>query len=302
MTDAGEFRSLADLGIASIGLKSDGKAYVTANGDVTVFGQSTFTKADGSGGLAADASFAAASLQNSAVKADQIRSGNLTTSIVAAALVGLVVEENPAAAYDNGNNTPDRVVSENAPAADSFKTVAIADLQDNLVQSASTPSHDFVQSFGEVESSARAVDDSDFFADIHDAPLSQISELLANSSEPQTPGIANSVFAFGGGDSVMHSMLDMAAADVKPASNDNLATTTLDDVVRGAMPDNMVDRLIEAFDADLGEPSVGSGIADNAGYLLQVINQSVTNFQAHSGIGIEPAGPTFQDMMALNNG
>ena len=58
--DAGEFRSLGDMGIKSIGLTSDGKSYSAAGGDVTVHGESTFTWADGSIGAVADASFAIA--------------------------------------------------------------------------------------------------------------------------------------------------------------------------------------------------------------------------------------------------
>ena len=58
--DAGEFKSLADLGITSINLTSDGKVYAAAGGDVTVHGETTFTRADGTTGVAADASFAVA--------------------------------------------------------------------------------------------------------------------------------------------------------------------------------------------------------------------------------------------------
>ena len=60
VSDVGEFRSLSDMGIASIGLTSDGKSYSAAGGDVTVHGESTFTWADGSTGAVADASFAIA--------------------------------------------------------------------------------------------------------------------------------------------------------------------------------------------------------------------------------------------------
>jgi large repetitive protein len=221
VTDAGEFRSLSDAGIVNIGLVSDGIAYAAAGGEVAVAGQSTYIKADGSMGIVADAAFAtAASATSQARSSDQIRSGNLTTSIVAAALIGLVVGENPVAAHDNGNDMPGRVLSENTPVADSFEPVIITDPQDNLVQSAFTPSHDFVRSIGEVESSTRSIEDPDFFADIHDAPLSQMSELLADSTEPQTPNMASTAFAVGG-DSVMHSMLDMAAFRPSIAGNDN---------------------------------------------------------------------------------
>jgi large repetitive protein len=58
VTDAGEFQTLTEAGITSIGLVSDGKAYTAADGDVVVAGQSTFTRADGSTGIVADVAFA----------------------------------------------------------------------------------------------------------------------------------------------------------------------------------------------------------------------------------------------------
>ena len=58
VNDAGEFRTLAEAGIASINLTSDGKAYSAAGGDITVHGETVYTRTDGSTGTAADASFA----------------------------------------------------------------------------------------------------------------------------------------------------------------------------------------------------------------------------------------------------
>ena len=58
VSDAGEFQTLGEAGIASISLVSDGVAYTAANGDVTVAGSSTYTRADGTTGTVADAAFA----------------------------------------------------------------------------------------------------------------------------------------------------------------------------------------------------------------------------------------------------
>ncbi|MGD9665029.1 MAG: VWA domain-containing protein, partial [Novosphingobium sp.] len=57
VADAGEFRSLADLGITEIQLTSDGEAYVAADGDVAVAGTATVTLSDGSTTTLADATF-----------------------------------------------------------------------------------------------------------------------------------------------------------------------------------------------------------------------------------------------------
>ena len=85
VAEAGEFRSLSDAGIASIALQSNGISYSTANGDVFVHGELTFTRADGSTGILADASFAtgsAAQLQ----QREQVQSN----ALVAASLIALV--------------------------------------------------------------------------------------------------------------------------------------------------------------------------------------------------------------------
>jgi hypothetical protein len=58
VSDAGEFHTLTELGITSINLTSDGQVTSEAGGDVTVLGEGTYTLADGSTGLLADAVFA----------------------------------------------------------------------------------------------------------------------------------------------------------------------------------------------------------------------------------------------------
>jgi hypothetical protein len=64
--EGGEYHSLAELGIVSINLTSDGQATTAANGDVIVFGQTTYTRADGSTGTAADVGFALAAISAAA--------------------------------------------------------------------------------------------------------------------------------------------------------------------------------------------------------------------------------------------
>jgi len=67
VTDAGEFRTLAEAGIVSLSLTSDGNARTAANGDVVVHGETRYVRADGSTGIAADAAF----VTGGAVKEDQ---------------------------------------------------------------------------------------------------------------------------------------------------------------------------------------------------------------------------------------
>ncbi|OWF65919.1 hypothetical protein B6A14_09180 [Polynucleobacter hirudinilacicola] len=56
--DAGEFQTLADRGIASLSLTSDGQVSLAANGDVIIHGETTFTTTDGTAHIAQDVSFA----------------------------------------------------------------------------------------------------------------------------------------------------------------------------------------------------------------------------------------------------
>lgn len=55
--DTGEFVSLKDAGITAINLITDSQAYSAAEGDVKIFGSSTFVKADGSTALVQDVGF-----------------------------------------------------------------------------------------------------------------------------------------------------------------------------------------------------------------------------------------------------
>jgi hypothetical protein len=55
--DAGEFKSLADAGIVRFNLTSNGEVGFAANGEVQVNGVTSFTKVDGSVGIAHDAQF-----------------------------------------------------------------------------------------------------------------------------------------------------------------------------------------------------------------------------------------------------
>ena len=57
-TEAGEFKMLKKVGIVSLDLNSNGESYRTANDQVTVHGESSFTYRDGSQGLLGDVSLA----------------------------------------------------------------------------------------------------------------------------------------------------------------------------------------------------------------------------------------------------
>jgi hypothetical protein len=64
-TEAGEFKTLDEMGIASLGLTSNGQSYSAANGQVSVHGEANFTYQDGSQGLVGDVSLAIGGPANS---------------------------------------------------------------------------------------------------------------------------------------------------------------------------------------------------------------------------------------------
>ncbi len=81
VADAGEFTSLADAGIVSIGLVSNEVDAEAANGDVGIFGSSSFTFADGSTGVVADTAFATGASNDN----DQNRTNQRTAEVATVA-------------------------------------------------------------------------------------------------------------------------------------------------------------------------------------------------------------------------
>ena len=123
VSDAGEFKSLAEMGITSIDLTSDGKTYVAANGDVVVHGETSFTWSDGSTGVVADASFAVSGLTGDGGAATD--TGDVMGSLLSLAAVA------PASSDEAGQSVSDDPASILQALDDSNATNFI----DNLVNS-----------------------------------------------------------------------------------------------------------------------------------------------------------------------
>lgn len=118
VVDAGEFKSLTAMGIAAINLTADGKGYTAANGDVTVLGEASFVRTDGTKGTVGDVMFATGAKASDTSKTDSTASG-FNQALVAASLVAAagaaehVTEQQPAPAP--AETAPP--VTETAPAA-----------------------------------------------------------------------------------------------------------------------------------------------------------------------------------------
>ena len=100
VTDAGEFRSLVDAGITSIGLTSDGQGYAAAGGDVQVSGEARYTRADGSQGAVGDATFRTGTARepDDVQRAAQAATAQALAASVVAASLAAVVDPAPARA------------------------------------------------------------------------------------------------------------------------------------------------------------------------------------------------------------
>jgi hypothetical protein len=89
VTDPGEFRSLIEAGIVSISLVSNGKSYTAANGDVVVFGETTFSKSDGTTGIVGDVAFTTGRQLTDSQKtvANGTATAGIASALVAAGLI-----------------------------------------------------------------------------------------------------------------------------------------------------------------------------------------------------------------------
>ena len=95
VTDPGELQTLTEAGIVSIGLVSDSRGYVTAEGQVIVRGEALYLRSDGSTARLADAAFAT-NFANDAQRALLSGSTAMSAALVAAGLVAAL----PLAAAD----------------------------------------------------------------------------------------------------------------------------------------------------------------------------------------------------------
>jgi hypothetical protein len=99
VVDGGELHSLAEAGITSISLVSDGQSYSAANGDVSVAGSATYTRVDGTTGTVADAMFARSSAAKSAAQeVDRVAANSNSIALAAAVAAAGVVASSAAAA------------------------------------------------------------------------------------------------------------------------------------------------------------------------------------------------------------
>jgi hypothetical protein len=153
------------------------------------------------------------------------------------------------------------------------------------------------------DSSLRAADDDNAAATVDAQPFTPLSDGFTGGAD--VVDIADLLPSASpmGSDAIMHNILDLAAAGLTVASNDNPVQLAIENVVDEALPDSMIDRLVEAFEADADAPVVsGDSASDSSGYLVELINQSVSSSPDFATIHIDPFGSQYNDMANTNNG
>ncbi|HEY5459914.1 MAG TPA: hypothetical protein VIJ81_10640, partial [Sphingomicrobium sp.] len=185
VVDAGEFASLTARGIASINLSSDGVGYSAAGGEVEVAGSSTYTRADGSTGVIADASFLTGDRAASEQR-DLNGSGSTIAIAAAVAAAGLAASQATAAPADDHADQ-----AEDAPAAQASASVAPAASDDSADASRSALSNESKEAANDDASSSASsnlADDSQSHHSLDDgqasAPASSSGPAADNDQGP----------------------------------------------------------------------------------------------------------------------
>ncbi len=143
------FETLTQLGVSSIKLTSDGISYSAANGDVTVLGEASFERTDGSKGTVGDALFATAKDGDYTKPADttasSINQALLAASLVAVAGATETVEQQPAPTVTESHTTvSDPVPTTTTSASDPTSTTdaapaTVASTEDQTTHTADQP-------------------------------------------------------------------------------------------------------------------------------------------------------------------
>ncbi len=274
VADDGEFRTLDQAGIVAIDLVSDGEAYTTANGSVHVFGESSYTLADGTIRTVADAAFA----RTGSVKAQDrpVTAMPLADALVAASLITM------AQGAQASERMPTRVLADDEPL---LETVDEGAAHANVAE---TGAGTAAQNPGtEVTPAARAADSATHHADEAFEVVASIADAGYSGwrSEDMTAkdgGSSDALFdapsATPGAASAMDGllMLGLAAAEAVAAqaasvsAPDPAASAVLAEVLDEG---NAIDRLIDAL-AD--SPAIELAHTGNPAFdLAQLLEQKV---------------------------
>ena len=277
VSEAGEFRSLSELGITSVGLESDGNSYFAANGDVLVQGEATVIR-NGASYALADAAFATATIDRRTAEV-----------VVATAAAGALLAPELAAANDLGGNADEPVASmtfdlESAATeagSDSSSGNASPTTAALLLDGGAPPSDD-------VASAARHLDDPvmpDTFATTQDedndaTPVGSSSEAVADFAGPSV-----GLFEFDGGEALMDAILVGASPETSALQTHDFAS--LQDALAQVADEAAVDAIVSRYtDAGAGIASSTPGETSS-----QVLIEALDTHLVFAGMGVQAPDP-----------
>jgi hypothetical protein len=258
VSDAGEVVSLADYGIESIGLVSDGASYSAAGGDVAVHGESSFVRADGSVGVVADASFATSQAKLD-VRSQEMAINAGVAGILATALVGDADAQAGAARLIVTPSNDDVPTSEAGTATLTGEAGGSTGLLDAFVSDGSdgAPTHEPSSASPSQDDSSQGNFGVGEVVD-HDAP-----DLDAASSEQDAgagSGQSLIVAANSDGGDVMEGLLLLGGSQPTGEGQDNADLGAVQDVLAVAESESFVDDLTQGLgstDSDEGSGADG---------------------------------------------
>ncbi len=278
VSDEGEFRTLEDLGIVSINLRSDNQSYTAADGDVLVHGQSSFTRADGSTGIIGDVSF---TVGNSNREAEQARFAVTSAgSAMAAALVAVAWEADllpdaQAHAVNTAVDAPSSVAAPSAPEAPAVhEETSVSDAtaspvgHDEAVQSTPVSHLGGDDSHDLAATDLSAPDSQQDQADVQDDHGSEaLFDLIAASSSP-----------------LMDQLIAMPAevqnlAPSPAAADANADAVAADDILKEVADDGAVDSLLDAVVGHT-DPAPAGDAAPSVD-LAKLLDQQLVAQEAH---------------------
>jgi VCBS repeat-containing protein len=281
ITDAGEYHSLTDLGIASIALTSDGQSYITADGEVIVHGEASYTRTDGSTAAVGDVSFITGRPANDVERA----AGNqaLASSLVAASLIVGIQDAQPdsgaspivAAKDEPGIEQADDGVTAAAVDAAAVATPSSA-ASDSLAETPKTSAPD-TSTLHSDDASPAAIDgaqDSGWRSEPADNADTGNSDSPADMIADRgsfDPGVMDGLLALAAVPA------DAVAAGSDAAAHDPAATAVLAEVLEGGA--STVDQLINAVTGGHEPVQIAAGETpafDLAQFLDQQVAPDVT--------------------------
>ncbi|QUL37989.1 DUF5801 repeats-in-toxin domain-containing protein [Erythrobacter sp. JK5] len=286
VADAGEFISLSEAGIVSISLVSNQAGGEAAGGDVIIFGNATFTFADGTTGIVADAGFTIAPVNDN----DQNRASQRTAEVATVAALAASFMLDAALVHDTHSAAGARVIEDPGFVAmpieyarfdaSELTSGSIGDGATALFgNELATATPDFasilgeVQDFGEIGGMQTIV-----------APQPTQLEAIEWFAGLAEPAAANTHSAFAGSDvaQAMEALLLLDAPAAELGDPSDPLIDPVDAVLADIAAETLLDQIVDQFDGHSQTSNLltAENGAISHGLLDQMVDVSITAPQA----------------------